>query len=161
MAGPKDDIAAGVAVSALLSDYAECIDSDALEEWPDFFTEDCHYKITTAENYARDLPVGIIYADNRAMLIDRVTALRQANVYEPQRYRHIVSTVRITGRNGTTVEAQSSFLVVRIMGDGSQDLFATGRYIDRIDFSGDRPRFADKLVLLDSDKIDTLLVIPI
>ena len=153
-------------VTALLADYAACIDADDLEAWPDFFTADCHYKITTAYNHARGLPVGLIYAHNRAMLEDRVVALRKANVYEPQRYRHIVSTPRITGggvtaADGGTIEAETGFLVVRTMHDGTQDLFASGLYLDRIDLSGNRPRFAEKIVVLDSDKVDTLLAIPL
>lgn len=153
-------------VTALLADYAACIDSDALEEWPDFFTADCHYKITTAYNHAKGLPVGLIYAHNRAMLEDRVTALRKANIYEPQRYRHIVSTPRITGGGITgaaddRIQAEAGFLVVRTMHDGAQDLFASGLYLDRIDLSGNRPRFAEKIVVLDSDKVDTLLAIPL
>jgi anthranilate 1,2-dioxygenase small subunit len=161
MAAPVDDIAAGVAVADLLAAYADCIDSDALEQWPAFFTEDCVYKITTAANFARGLPIGIIYADNRGMLEDRVAALRGANIYEAQSYRHIVSAVRITERAAARVRAEASFLVVRTMADGTQDLFATGRYLDRIDFSGERPLFAEKLVVLDSDKVDTLLAIPL
>jgi len=161
MAAPKDDIAAGVAVSGLLADYAAAIDADALEDWPDFFTADALYRITTARDHAAGRPIGIVYADNRAMLEDRVAALRKANVYETQSYRHIVSTVRITARNGASVEAEAGFLVVRTMTDGSQDMFVTGRYIDTIDFSGNRPRFSKKIVVLDSEKVDTLLAIPL
>jgi len=161
MGAPKDDLAAIAAVSGLLADYAACIDADALEAWPDFFAEDAQYRITTARNHAAGLPIGIVYADNRAMLEDRVAALRDANIYEAQSYRHIVSMVRITARNGVTVEAETNFMVVRTMIDGTQDLFATGRYLDRIDFSGNRPRFMEKLVVLDSEKVDTLLAIPL
>jgi anthranilate 1,2-dioxygenase small subunit len=158
---PADETAAGVAVANLLADYAACIDTDALERWPDFFTEDCVYRITSAFNYARDLPIGIIHADNRRMLHDRVAALRKANIYEKQAYRHIVSVPRIGQRNGATLEAEAGFLVVRILAEGAHDLFATGRYVDRIDFSDERPRFASKVVVLDSEKIDTLLAIPL
>ncbi|MGH7002973.1 MAG: aromatic-ring-hydroxylating dioxygenase subunit beta [Alphaproteobacteria bacterium] len=158
---PGDDIAAGTGVSNLLADYAACIDADALERWPDFFTENCLYRITSAFNYARDLPVGIIHADSRRMLEDRVAALRKANIYEKQGYRHIVSVPRIVKRDGDTVEAEAGFLVVRIMHDGALDLFATGRYVDRVDFSSERPRFAQKVVVLDSEKVDTLLAIPL
>lgn len=161
MDAPKDDIAAGVAVSALLADYAAAIDEDALEDWPDFFTADALYRITTARDHSAGQPIGIIYADNRAMLEDRVAALRKANVYETQAYRHIVSSVRITARNSASVDAEASFMVVRTMTDGSQDMFATGRYIDTIDFSGNRPRFSKKIVVLDSEKVDTLLAIPL
>ncbi len=160
MAKPADDIAAGIAVANFLAEYAACIDADALERWPDFFTEDCVYRITSAFNHARNLPIGIIHADNRRMLEDRVAALRKANIYERQAYRHIVSAARILGRDGPLVEAEAGFLVARITADATH-LFATGRYLDRIDFSGDTPRFAEKIVVLDSEKVDTLLAIPL
>ncbi len=148
-------------VTALLADYAACIDDDELERWPGYFTAQAQYRITTAFNHARGLPIGIIDARNRNMLEDRVTALRKANIYEPQRYRHIISVVRLTGSADGLIQAEAGFLVVRTMIDGSQDLFVSGRYLDSIDFSGARPRFAEKLIVLDSDKIDTLLAIPL
>jgi anthranilate 1,2-dioxygenase small subunit len=55
----------------------------------------------------------------------------------------------------------SHFVVARIMHDGVTSLFATGRYLDRIDISGPQYRFSERLVVLDSDKIDTLLAIPL
>ena len=158
---PADDAAAGHAVANLLADYAACIDADALERWPDFFADACEYRITSAFNYARNLPVGIIHADSRRMLEDRVHALRKANIYEKQGYRHIISVPRIVRREGVAIEAEAGFLVVRIMHDGTLDLFATGRYVARIDFGGDTPRFVRNIVVLDSEKIDTLLAIPL
>ena len=66
---------------ALLNDrYARCIDEDQLEEWPDFFTQQCLYKITNADNFRRKLEAGLIYANTRGMLQDRVASLRKANV---------------------------------------------------------------------------------
>ena len=149
------------AVSNLLAEYAACIDSDDLEAWPAFFTEQAHYRITTEFNHARGLPIGIIDARNRNMMEDRVASLRQANIYEPQRYRHIISAVRITGNEDRLIQAEAAFMVVRIMIDGSQELFVTGRYLDQIELSGETPLFAEKLVVLGSDKIDTLLAIPL
>lgn len=64
----------------LFTDYVQCLDSDELERWPDFFTEDCFYRITSAENYEASLPLGLIYATSRNMLKDRVSALREANI---------------------------------------------------------------------------------
>ncbi len=61
----------------------------------------------------------------------------------------------------SAISSIEAWLVVRTMIDGSQDLFVSGRYLDSIDTSGARPRFAKKLVVLDSDKIDTLLAIPL
>ena len=59
------------------------------------------------------------------------------------------------------VEAQTSFMVARVMHSGEIMLFATGRYHDRIVLDGGEPRFAEKLVILDSRLIDTLLAIPL
>src|SRR5690242_4369010 len=77
-------------IAALNAAYAAAIDVDRLEDWPGFFVERCLYKITSAENERRGLAAGLIYADSRAMLTDRVAALRRANIYERHAYRHIV-----------------------------------------------------------------------
>src|SRR5438552_17148565 len=82
-------------LETLYADYAACLDADALERWPEFFTGDCHYRVTSAEKFEAGLPLGLIYATSQDMLRDRVSALRQANIYEPQRYRHLISGIRI------------------------------------------------------------------
>jgi anthranilate 1,2-dioxygenase small subunit/terephthalate 1,2-dioxygenase oxygenase component beta subunit len=154
------DIELQFVVQDLNARYAQAIDDNKLEAWPDFFTEDCRYLITNAENVERGLPLGIIYATSRAMLRDRIRSLRQANVYEAQRYRHIVGAPVIGAREDGSVRAQTSFMVTRIMHSGDTMLFATGRYEDRIVVDG-RARFAEKVVVLDSRQIDTLLAIPL
>ena len=148
-------------IERLMTDYAHCIDDDRLEEWPGFFTDPCVYKITSAENYERGLPIGVFFANSRGMLQDRVTALREANIYEPQRYRHLVSSTRIIEQANSVVRAESNFIVARIMQDGATMLFATGRYLDRIAIDGPRPLFAEKIVVCDSRRIDTLIAIPL
>ena len=40
-------------------------------------------------------------------------------------------------------------------------LFSTGRYLDRIVLGGAMPLFAEKLVICDSRRIDTLLAMPL
>ena len=154
------DFALQRTVEDLLARYVHALDDDRLEDWPDLFTELGRYRVTTAENHRAGLPLCIIQADSRAMLRDRVAALRHANIYEAQGYRHIVSSTLIERINDATVRAVSNFHVARIMHDGATMLFATGRYVDRVAL-GDPARFEDKLVLLDSRRIDTLLAIPL
>lgn len=155
------DIELQFRVQDLNARYAQAIDDDRLEAWPDFFTDDCRYLVTNADNVERGLPLGIIYATSKAMLRDRIRSLRQANVYEAQRYRHIVGAPVIGVRENGSVRAQTSFMVGRIMHTGETMLFATGRYEDRIVVDGDTARFAEKVVVLDSRQIDTLLAIPL
>ena len=155
------DIELQLAVENLLARYVHALDDDRLEDWPDFFVEDGRYRITTAENFERSLPLAIIYADSRAMLRDRVSALRHANIYEAQRYRHGVSSVLVERIDASTARAASNFQVVRIMQSGDSILFASGRYLDRIRLNGKAPLFEERIVVLDSRSVDTLLAIPI
>lgn len=153
-------------IEALYTDYAHCLDSDRLEDWPGFFTEDCAYRVISAENFEAGMPLGVIYATSRNMLVDRVMALRRANIYEPQRYRHLIANIRPlspTGwrETGGVLDLSANFIVVRIMQDGATALFATGRYIDRVVEIDGAWRFARKDAVLDSRQIDTLLAIPI
>ncbi|MFI5328434.1 MAG: aromatic-ring-hydroxylating dioxygenase subunit beta [Candidatus Rokuibacteriota bacterium] len=148
-------------VSQLNAEYARAIDDDRLESWPDFFTDPCVYKITSADNYRRGLPAGIVYADSRGMLKDRVTALREANIYERQAYRHLVGLSAIRAGADDLVHTETPFLVVRVMRDGRMDLFATGRYVDTMVDEGGALRFRERLVVCDSSRVDTLLAIPL
>ena len=149
-------------IADLNARYADAIDADRLEAWPDFFLDDGRYRITTAENIAQGLPLSIMYATSRAMLRDRVTALREANVYEGQRYRHVLGTPLIAAVEMGGVRARTGFMVARVMRTGDTTLFATGCYEDHVVLDApDDPRFAEKTVVLDSRQIDTLLAIPL
>lgn len=150
-------------VANLNARYVAAIDDNKLEEWPDFFVANGSYRVTTAENFERGLPLALIYATSRAMLRDRVRSLRDANVYEAQRYRHLIGPALIGGEEGGEVRAQTSFMVARIMHTGETSIFATGRYHDRIllDTPERGEAFVEKLVILDSRLIDTLLAIPL
>jgi 3-phenylpropionate/cinnamic acid dioxygenase small subunit len=47
-------------VAELNAAYAATIDTDRLESWPDFFVEDCLYKITSADNHKRGHSAGVV-----------------------------------------------------------------------------------------------------
>ena len=151
-------------VAAFNAAYARAIDNDALEQWPAFFTERCHYRITHVENEREGLPAGIVYADSRAMLEDRVAALRDANIYERQRYRHLLGMPVIEESEesqATSFEAETPFIVARIMASGETALFATGCYRDRFEREGGRLLLASRVAVCDSTSIDTLLALPL
>ena len=157
------DLPLHFAVEQLIARAAHLIDDDRLEEWPELFVEHATYRITTAENFERGLPLSIISADSRAMLRDRVSALRHANIYEAQRYRHAVSCIVVEGVKDGVASVVSNFIVVRTMHTGEQIIFATGRYLDRVRIEGEggRPQFEERVVVLDSRAVDTLLAIPL
>jgi len=146
-------------VERLHARYAHAVDNDELEQWPNFFTANGRYRIATAENEARGLPIPVLYCDGQAMLRDRIASLRHANIYEPQRYRHLVSAVLLQEETPQSVKSIANFLVVRIMENGEAVLFASGRYVDRISIA--EMRYEERLVICDSRRFDTLLAIPL
>jgi 3-phenylpropionate/cinnamic acid dioxygenase small subunit len=149
-------------VAALNTAYAACIDADRLEDWPGFFADPCLYKVTTADNHKRGYAAGIMFADSKGMLADRISALREANIYERQRYRHILGMPLLHASRDGLISAETAFLVVRTMRDGQMDLFATGVYLDRLATGSDgRLLYAERLVVCDSQRFDTLVAIPL
>ena len=153
------DIELRMRVEELHARYAHALDSDELERWPEFFTAQGRYRITTAENEARGLPLPVLYAEGEAMLRDRIASLRHANIYEPQRYRHMVSAVLLEQQSASSVKSIANFLVIRIMENGEALLFASGRYVDRIALP--ELRYEERVVICDSRRFDTLLAIPL
>jgi len=140
--------------------YAAAIDDDRLEEWPAFFLDECLYKITSADNLRDGNEAGIVYADSRAMLSDRVLALRRANIYERQSYRHIMGMPLVKPGTGD-IAAETPFVVVRTMRDGRMDLFVAGRYRDRLRDVDGTLLLAERIVICDSSHFDTLVAIPL
>ena len=149
-------------VCAFNASYARTIDDDALEQWPSYFTERCRYRITHVENEKEGLPAGIVWADSRAMLEDRISALREANIYERHRYRHLIGMPVISRADANGIVAESPFAVARIMHTGQTELFATGVYRDVFERADDGMlRLAERTAVCDSTVTDTLLALPL
>jgi anthranilate 1,2-dioxygenase small subunit len=145
----------------LLVEYAALLDDGRLAEWPQYFTEQGLYRITTRENQGRGLPLSIMLCDNRNMLYDRVEATEKANIYEPHYYRHVLSDSRVTAQDDKVLHVRTSFLCVRTMLDGTTILFASGEYHDEVVRDEGKPRYRSKTVILDQSRIDTLIAIPL
>jgi len=148
-------------IENLLTDYAHCIDDERYEAWPEFFTEACLYQIISRDNHRAGRPAGFVFCDSRGMLRDRIASMRRANIYEPHSYRHIISATSIEKLPDGAYAAKTSYVVVRIMHDGAQDIFSTGCYLDEIVESDGRLMFRKRIVVCDASRIDSLLVIPL
>lgn len=141
--------------------YASAIDNDRLEEWPGYFADPCMYVITTADNHREGLEAGLVFANSHGMLKDRISALREANIYERHTYRHILGAPLVLSETGSTVDSETPFMVARIMRTGETDLYATGRYIDSYKIDAGKALLTKRLVVCDSSRFDTLLAIPL
>ncbi len=145
----------------LQTDYAHAIDDDDLEAWPGFFAEDGSYKIMTRETYEAGLPMGVLYCNTRGMMSDRVLALRTANIYEPHTYCHLLSRSRYAEGEGGLITGRTNFSVTRTMQDGTMDLFTVGKYLDTFVEENGSVKFKQRLAIIESRRIDVLLVFPL
>jgi anthranilate 1,2-dioxygenase small subunit len=141
--------------------YVGTIDADRLEEWPDLFTEDCVYEIVPRENADLGLPIGVMHCFGRAMLSDRITSLRKANVFEPHSYRHMTSGLELTPVDPDTVVMESNYVVVQTLSDGDSRVYQAGRYFDKVVRTAQGWRYQSKRAVYDTSRVQTLLVTPV
>jgi 3-phenylpropionate/cinnamic acid dioxygenase small subunit len=147
-------------VEELYFDYAQTIDEE-IERWPDLFTEDARYRVTSRENYDRKLPLAPIYCEGHGMIADRAMAVRETTVYAKRFMRHAITNVRISQNADGSVSARANFAIYETFEDTISRLFAVGRYIDTIVRSGDTLLFRDKLCVLDSNIVIGSLIYPV
>lgn len=145
----------------LYARYARAIDDDRLEDWPNFFADDCRYRIVSADNHDEGLPLAVIQADSKAMLRDRVASIRKANIFEDHRYKHFLSALDVTAVANGVADVVANYQVIRIDIRGDAMLFSVGRYQDRVRIDCDPPVFLDRLVIFDNERVDTLLALPL
>lgn len=158
---PLDDADLRIRIEDFLIDYVHAIDDGELKRWSSFFTEDGVYQIIPRESFDANLPLGVLYCEGRGMMDDRVLALETANIFEPHTYSHIVGRPRLTLYDDGTVGARANFNVTRTMQDGRMEVFAVGKYVDRIATVDGAPLLADRRVVLESHCVDILLVYPL
>lgn len=148
-------------MQALQDRYIATIDDDKLEDWPDFFVEDCLYEIIPKENVDAGLPIPIIHCDSAAMLRDRVISVRHANIYAQPRYRHFLSGLSCRMIDERHVEMTSSYLVINTTTAGESQVYQAGRYEDVVIKTDNGWRFKSKRAIYDTSRVQTLLAYPI
>jgi len=138
--------------------YCWALDSGKLEDWPAFFTEDAVYRITARENADRNLPVGLVYAEGKAMIRDRAFAIAKTQMFAPRYMQHFVTNVRVLSVDGTTIKAQSNYLLLQTLMEGPTTIHQAGRYYDTFCYETGA-RDAGRLLLKERQCIyDTLLI---
>ena len=162
-------VAAGVAAApelrARLADlygaYDEALAEGEYERWPDFFTEACVYKITSRENYDAGLPVALIYAESRAMLTDRVAAIRKTMLYAPRLMRNLTTGIVLRSSDADGMRLSANFAVFQTMLNEPSAVFLCGRYYDRVVEEAGVLRFAERICVADATLVPTSLIFPL
>src|SRR5580704_9106216 len=63
-------------VEELNNAYAAALDEQRLVDWAEMFTDDGFYVVISRENADRGMPVGLIYCENKGMILDRANAMK-------------------------------------------------------------------------------------
>jgi anthranilate 1,2-dioxygenase small subunit len=140
--------------------YCWTLDRGALEEWPDFFTEDALYRVTARENADSGLPVGLVYAEGKAMLRDRAFAIAKTQMFAPRYLQHMVSNLRVL----TAVEpikAQANYLLLQTLMEGPTTIHQAGRYYDTFSRIDGRLLLQERHCVYDTLLIANDLVYPV
>src|SRR5439155_12574366 len=77
--------------------YAAALDEQRLSDWAEMFTDDAFYVVISRENADRGMPVGLIYCENKGMILDRAFALEKTAMFAPRYLRHIVGNLQVLG----------------------------------------------------------------
>ena len=131
IAAPLVTVADRLRIEDLYAEYAACLDDARYDAWPDFFTEECSYRIVARENYDRELPLGLLSFASRGMLVDRACGITQTLFHEPYYQRHIVSGF-IVKPDGDAFTVRANYLVVPTKAAALPEVCSVGRYVDRI-----------------------------
>ncbi|HEV2300656.1 MAG TPA: aromatic-ring-hydroxylating dioxygenase subunit beta [Stellaceae bacterium] len=148
-------------IEDFLGALAAAVDDGEVERWPLFFTEDGFYQIIPREGFEAGHPLGIMTCAGRGMMQDRVAALREANIYEPHTYCHLLSRPLLERAAEAEVAARTNFALYRTLQGRASELFAAGKYHDRIVVEGGELRLKSRRAVLESRRVDILIVLPI
>jgi anthranilate 1,2-dioxygenase small subunit len=148
------------AVWDLYARYGALLDAAQYDEWLALFAAACSYHIVPRENWERGLPAALVFCDSRAMLEDRIRALREANRFNIHSDRHLIGLPRLIAETGA-LRVEAPFALYQTDQEGETRLFATGLYSDRLVDEEGGLRFRDKLILLDSFAVPSLLATPL
>src|SRR5690242_1451907 len=150
-----------VRLTDLYAGYDYALDEQEWERWPEFFIEDGAYKVLPRENFDQGLPATLVFCESRAMLVDRVVALREALVFAPRLIRRITGTPRLQAAGPGGMRLGSSFALFQTMLNEPSAVFLCGRIYDRVIDDGGVLRFAERTVVTDATNVPVSLVFPI
>jgi salicylate 5-hydroxylase small subunit len=146
---------------ALYADYAAALDAGDWPRWPTFFTADCRYRVQPRENFDQNLPLCTMAFESQGMLHDRVYGISHTLFHEPYYQRHVIGVPRVLEDLGDTIKTEANYAVFRTKPSEPSTVFNVGRYLDTIAATPDGLRFADKLVIFDSELIANSLIYPL
>src|SRR2546425_252876 len=102
-----------LALTQLYADYAIAVDSGQWDLWPEFFTDECVYRLQPRENFERGFPLATLSFTSKGMLKDRVYGIRETLFHDPYYQRHVVGSPVVRKADGERFECEANYAVFR------------------------------------------------
>jgi salicylate 5-hydroxylase small subunit len=154
-----------LALTQLYADYASAVDSGHWDLWPEFFTDDCVYRLQPRENHERGFPLATLSFTSKGMLKDRVYGIKETLYHDPYYQRHIVGTplVRevIEDDSGTRLRCEANYAVLRTKLSDASTVFNVGRYLDVVVPTASGLKFAVRECIYDTELVPNSIIYPI
>ena len=145
----------------LYAEYAEVIDTGALDRWPALFADPCLYRIVSKENHDRGLPLSLMCCESQGMLKDRALACQTLNVYGPRTWRHAITQLRLRPEGDGVAAARANFAVFETRAGEPTRILCAGRYLDALVRVDGALRFREKICVYDTTIIPGSIVLPL
>jgi anthranilate 1,2-dioxygenase small subunit len=146
--------------------YAAALDEQRLVDWAELFTDDAFYVVISRENADRNMPVGLIYCENKGMILDRANAMK-TEMFAPRYLRHIVGNVQVLGQvlgdepNGD-IRARANYVVIQVLFDRpAATLHQVGVYYDKFRRVDGALKLAERRCVYDNLLVDNALCLPV
>lgn len=155
------DQATWMELQQLYADYALALDASQWDRWPEFFTDNCSYKLQSRENHERGFPLATLSLSSKGMLLDRVYGISQTIFHDPYYQRHVVGAAVVRKVEAGRIYSQANYAVFRTKYDKPSTVFNVGRYIDTVERTAAGLKFAERLCVFDSEMIPNSIIYPI
>jgi salicylate 5-hydroxylase small subunit len=157
----KIDLELFFQLQALYTDYALAVDSGHWDAWPEFFTDECEYKLQPRENHERGFPLSTLSFESKGMLMDRAYAIRETLFHDPYYQRHVVGTPVVREVRDGVIHSEANYAVFRTKYNKDSTVFNVGRYIDEVVTTPQGLKFAKRWCIYDSEMIPNSIIYPI
>jgi salicylate 5-hydroxylase small subunit len=148
-------------IQQLYADYASAVDSGQWDLWPEFFTEQCVYKLQPRENHERGFPLSTLSLTSKGMLKDRVYGITETLYHDPYYQRHVVGAPMVRKIEEGRIYSEANYAVFRTKYDQESTVFNVGRYLDIIVHTPEGFKFAERVCVYDSEMIPNSIIYPI
>jgi anthranilate 1,2-dioxygenase small subunit len=142
--------------------YAAALDEQRLMDWVEMFTDDAFYVVISRENADKQLPVGLIYCESKAMIHDRAFALEKTAMFAPRYLRHIIGNLQVLGESGDQIRARANYALIQVLYDRPEaKLHQVGVYQDVFRRVNGELKLAQRRCIYDNLLVDNALCLPV